>query len=161
MEERRAVLLAGLAQETSPPPAMHPNLAQAYRDKVARLREALQGPDSTDALEAAGELIEQVIVSPPERDDDPPGIEVVGEFVAMLKAAGLGTKTRKNQAENSNVLRLFATTVKRGSRAKAPKLASRRAAPHRIGYQPGRVLARRAAVAAGSMLVPSGPITTP
>lgn len=120
LEEQRAILMAGLAEATTPPPAMHPNLAQVYRDKVARLGEALRGPDGMEALEAARELVEQVIVSPPENDDDPPGIEVIGEFVAMLKAAGLGFAPRRKQAENTDVLRLFAATVKEGPGAKPP-----------------------------------------
>ena len=121
LEERRA-LQADFSHEVAPPPPMHPNLAQVYRDKVARLREALQGPDGVEALEAARELIDQVIISPPENDDDPPGIEVVGEFVTMLKAAGLGATTQRNQTEDSNVLRLFAVTVKEGPGAKPPTL---------------------------------------
>jgi site-specific DNA recombinase len=120
MEEQRAILMAGLAEETTQPPAMHPNLAQVYRDKVARLREALRGPDGTEALEAARELVEQVIVPPPENDDNPPGIEVIGEFVAMLKAAGLGSAPRRNQAENADVLRLLAITVKEGPGGQSP-----------------------------------------
>jgi len=64
LEEQRTVLLAGLAQKTSPPPALHPNLAQVYREKMARLSEALRGPDGSEALGAARELVEQVIVSP-------------------------------------------------------------------------------------------------
>ena len=112
LEARRTTLRAEVLHETSPPPALHPNLAQVYREKVARLRDALQGPDGTEALEAARELIERVIISPPSLDDDPPGIEVVGDFVAMLQASGLGADARDKRAPNADVLRLFASSVK-------------------------------------------------
>ena len=112
---RNGLRQSGLAREAAPPPAMHPNIAHLYHDEVARLSEALQGPNGAEAREAARELIEQVIISPPEHDDDPPRIEVVGELVAMLKAAELGTTPQKNQVQNNEVLHLFASSVKVGS----------------------------------------------
>ena len=116
LEARRTTLQSGLAREAAPPPAMHPNIAHLYHDEVARLSEALQGPNGAEAREAARELIEQVIISPPEHDDDPPRIEVVGELVAMLKAAGLGTTSQKSGAEqrSSTPVREFGKSGFRG-----------------------------------------------
>jgi len=120
LESRRATLRAELTHPAAPLPAMHPNLAAVYRDKVARLRDALVGPDGAEALEAARELIDQIVITPPEDDGGSPGIEVVGEFMAILKAAGLGDPTGKNNAQNTNVLCAFASSVKVGSGGKAP-----------------------------------------
>lgn len=53
-----------------------------------------------------------VIVSPPEFDGDPQGVELVGELVALLRTAGLAPQTESKSAENDHVLGLFAKAVK-------------------------------------------------
>ena len=73
-----------------------------------------------EALEAARQLIDRIIVSPPEEDGNPPQIEIIGEFVAMLQAGGLGTSNSKNRAENTSVLRALASSVKAGQGAQLP-----------------------------------------
>ena len=55
-----------------------------------------------------------VIVSPPEFDGDPQGVELVGELVALLRTAGLAPQTESKGAENDHVLGLFAKAVKEG-----------------------------------------------
>ena len=57
------------------PPALHPGMAEVYRNKVSGLRVALSDGRDSEALEAARALIDKVIISPPETDGDPPGIE--------------------------------------------------------------------------------------
>jgi len=69
----------------APPSAVRlmPNLGRAYRDTLARLVETLAGPKGGEALHAARELIERVVIHPaPLRT--PPGITVEGKFAAML-----------------------------------------------------------------------------
>ena len=113
---------------------------------MAHLRDALQGPDSTEALEAARELIERVVISPPLRDHDPSGIEVVGDFVTMLQAGGLGPDTKHKRAPNMDVLRLFASSVKVDSGA----CFMRRTA--RFGLMLGTALALSGCVGFGDFL---------
>jgi DNA invertase Pin-like site-specific DNA recombinase len=89
LEARRQDVQAALdAGPPVAPPALHPNLAQVYADKVAALRHALAAEDGTEALEAARALIDTVVVSPPNDPSDPPGIELTGNLMAMLKAGG-------------------------------------------------------------------------
>lgn len=63
-----------------------PNLAQVYARHVADLRRAMDAGKQTEVLEAARALIDKVIVTPGNAPDDPPGIELVGHLMAMLKA---------------------------------------------------------------------------
>ncbi len=89
LEARRRDVQAALdAGPPIAPPALHPNLAQAYAEKVATLRHALEAEDGTEALEEARALIDTVVVSPPNDPGDPPGIELTGNLIAMLKAGG-------------------------------------------------------------------------
>jgi hypothetical protein len=70
---------------SAPPSAVRlmPNLGQAYRGTLARLVETLAGAEGGEALHAARELIERVVIHPaPLRT--PPGITVEGKFAAML-----------------------------------------------------------------------------
>ena len=60
-------------------------MAQVYREKVARLHEALQsGPDAQEALDAVRRLIERIILTPVE-DSKGFEIELVGEIAAMVR----------------------------------------------------------------------------
>ncbi len=88
LEARRGDLLAATAESSTPPPALHPNLAQTYAERVAGLRRGIDAGKGQDVLEAARALIDKVIVTPGDDPDDPPGIELVGQLMAMLKAAG-------------------------------------------------------------------------
>lgn len=88
LEAKREALQATVGQAPAPPPALHPNLAQAYAERVADLRRSIDAGKGIEVLEAARALIDKVIVTPGDRLDDPPGIELVGQLMAMLKAAG-------------------------------------------------------------------------
>ena len=88
LEARRDELRAASAQGSTAPPALHPNLAQTYAARVAELRRGIDAGKGQDVLEAARALIDKVIVTPGDDPDDPPGIELVGQLMAMLKAAG-------------------------------------------------------------------------
>lgn len=88
LEARRDELRAVSAEATAAVPALNPNLAQTYADGVAKLRQGIDAGDGQDVLEAARALIDKVIVTPGDDPDDPPGIELVGQLMAMLKAGG-------------------------------------------------------------------------
>ena len=88
LEAKREALQATVGQAPAPPPALHPNLAQAYAERVADLRRGIDAGKGIEVLEAAPALFDKVIVTPGDRLDDPPGIELVGQLMAMLKAAG-------------------------------------------------------------------------
>ena len=75
---------------TEPAPALHPGISQVYAAKVRNLAHALEKGENPEALEAARSLIDKVILHPPETDDDPPGVELIGELTALLKAGGVG-----------------------------------------------------------------------
>ena len=91
LRARQRTLVARDGPATPAPPALHPNLAQVYAKRVAALREALDAGDGEEVLEAARALIDTVVVSPPGDPGDPPGIELTGNIMAMLKAGGVNT----------------------------------------------------------------------
>ena len=103
---------------TEPAPALHPGISQVYAAKVRNLAHALEKGENPEALEAARSLIDKVILHPPETDDDPPGVELIGELTALLKAGGVGDNQMGSQsAVPDPVLGLFVSSVKAGSRA--------------------------------------------
>lgn len=91
LRARQEALLGQASPTVAPPPALHPSLAQVYANRVAALREAFDAGDGKEVLEAARALIETVVVSPPDGPGDPPGIELSGNLMAMLKAGGVNT----------------------------------------------------------------------
>ena len=65
-------------------PALHPNLAQVYRQKVERLEEALHDPVvSAAAVEALRSLIDAIVVHPGERRGEV-RVELRGDLAAFL-----------------------------------------------------------------------------
>ena len=96
-------------------------MAAVYRAKVANLRAALASGRDQEALEAARALIDKVVISPPDTEDDPPGIEPVDERSTLLRAAGLASHHSFDQTKpGSDVLDLFASSAKEGRGAKPP-----------------------------------------
>ena len=85
LEARKAYLQRELAAAPDAAPALHPNLAGRYRAKVETLREALTGPEATEALEAARALIERVVLHP--GAEGTLEIELIGEIAAMVELA--------------------------------------------------------------------------
>jgi site-specific DNA recombinase len=68
LERQKAEIAARLAQAPQPVPAIHPNMADAYRRKVERLVETLDHPEIRH--EAAGELrsiIARIVLTPGEK----------------------------------------------------------------------------------------------
>ena len=65
MEAREDELKALLSAAPQPVPDLHPGLAEIYRQKVARLAEALAQPDSqAEASSALRALIEKIVLTP-------------------------------------------------------------------------------------------------
>jgi len=114
LEQRRAALIADLSRVKYPLPPLNFDLARVYREKVARLADALQSPDAIEAREAARALIDQIIITPPDDDGGPPGIEVIGDFIAMLQAGGMSHSNRENRAQDTELLRTLTSSVKAG-----------------------------------------------
>jgi len=82
---RREELKAKLAAADAPPPLLHPEMADLYRQKVMALGQALEHPETrAEASEALGGLIEAIILTPCE---DELRIELKGNLAAMLSAA--------------------------------------------------------------------------
>jgi hypothetical protein len=97
---RREELKARLAAADAPPPLLHPEMAELYRQKVTALAQALEHPETrTEASEALRGLIDAIVLTPgpPSRaavDGARYGaqagelrIELKGNLAAMLGAA--------------------------------------------------------------------------
>jgi site-specific DNA recombinase len=66
-QERKAALQAKLEGYDEPLPLLHPGMADLYRQKVAKLAEALEHPDTrTEAAEAIRGLIDAIVLTPVE-----------------------------------------------------------------------------------------------
>ena len=77
LEQRRVDLRSEIAAAEAGPelPRLHGNLAEVYRAKVARLREAFLADGGTETLEAARALIDRVGVHPPAKPGGKPRLE--------------------------------------------------------------------------------------
>ncbi len=82
LEARQDELRGLLAAPEPDKPLLHPNLAEAYRRKVAALHEALEDEASrTEAMELIRSLIEAIVLVP---QDGNLRVEVRGELAAIL-----------------------------------------------------------------------------
>jgi DNA invertase Pin-like site-specific DNA recombinase len=85
LESRKSELTRLIKDAPPPAPRLHPALADLYRDKVARLHEALTDPEiGHEAMEILRTLIEKVIVMPVEKGLE---IELVGDIAGMVELA--------------------------------------------------------------------------
>jgi site-specific DNA recombinase len=87
LEQRQDELAAQIeaAGRPEPVPALHPNLAQVYRDKVARLEAALADPViASEATEALRSVIDAIVIYPGERRGEV-RIELRGDLAAFLR----------------------------------------------------------------------------
>lgn len=84
---RREELKAKLAAADAPPPLLHPEMADLYRQKVTALAQALEHPETrTEACEALRGVIEAIILTPGDVEGEL-RIELKGNLAAMLSAA--------------------------------------------------------------------------
>jgi hypothetical protein len=113
LEEQKAKFANQSSFSAPMAPALHPGIANVYAAKVGNLKAALANGNNPEALEAARSLIDKVIIHPPETDGEPPGIELIGELIALLQAAGMGRpQSFDTLAEPDPVLALFVSSVK-------------------------------------------------
>ncbi|OUL65364.1 resolvase [Acetobacter senegalensis] len=82
LEARKAEIEARLAEAPSPPPLLHPNMAELYRQKIATLHDSLQNEATgTQAREAIRSLITRIRLLP---ENGMLGIFLEGDLAAML-----------------------------------------------------------------------------
>src|SRR5262245_36619637 len=82
---KREELKAKLAAADAPPPLLHPEMADLYRQKVTTLARALERPETcVEATEALRGFIDAIIPTPTDAELK---IELKGNLAAMLSAA--------------------------------------------------------------------------
>lgn len=86
LEARKAELKDQLANAEEPPPRLHPNMAEIYRQRIAALYEGLQNEDGkAEAAEVFRTLVDQVTLVPDEAE-----LAIVllrGDLAAILRFA--------------------------------------------------------------------------
>jgi site-specific DNA recombinase len=85
LEAHQTELRARRDKATQPPPLLHPNMADLYREKVTELARGLEHEESrTAAAEALRGLVDAIVLTPRGRELT---IQLQGNLAAMLKAA--------------------------------------------------------------------------
>jgi len=103
LEADRARLTAAQKELPAPMPALHPNLAKAYREKVARLEVELDDPEITaEAKSVLRSLIEKIIVFPGEKRGEV-HLELHGELAAIL---GMTIDQKNKQGPNGTAVQV-------------------------------------------------------
>jgi site-specific DNA recombinase len=98
LDARRKGLQAQLETADEPPPLLHPEMAELYRQKVTTLAQALEHPKTrTEATEALRGLIDAIVMTPAE---GALRIELKGNLAAMLGA----TVQSKRSPETGDLL---------------------------------------------------------
>ncbi|WP_212376073.1 recombinase family protein [Acetobacter persici] len=93
LEARKAEIEVRLAEAPSPPPLLHPNMAELYRQKIGLLHDSLQNEATgTQAKEAIRSLIARIKLIP---ENGELAIFLEGDLAAMLVFA-----TNKKNAEH-------------------------------------------------------------
>ena len=90
LEARKAELTARRAQAANPAPTvrLHPNAAEVYRAKVARLEESLNAPEiRMEAAEALRSLISRIVLTPDASAPDGVAAELHGDLATILRLA--------------------------------------------------------------------------
>ncbi len=97
LEARRLAVEAELATAVAPAPRLHPNLADAYRQNVADLIDALSDDDGIAARNLVRGLVEAVILVP---EDGKLRVEIRGQLAAILAlSSSLNDKSPGRDAE--------------------------------------------------------------
>lgn len=96
LDARRKGLQAQLETADEPPPLLHPEMAEMYRQKVTTLAQALEHPETrTEATEALRGLIDAIVLTPAE---DGLRIELKGNLAAMLGATVQSKRAPETEA---------------------------------------------------------------
>jgi hypothetical protein len=90
LEARKAQLIDQQARAQVPPPLLHPNMAELYREKVSELHEALNSDDRrTEAADILRTLISAIVLTP---NDGKLAIRLSGDLGGIL---ALSTKNKR------------------------------------------------------------------
>ncbi|WBO61037.1 zinc ribbon domain-containing protein [Acidocella sp. MX-AZ03] len=114
LSQQKASLQERLAAPAAPAPAIHPNLAGLYRQRVAALHTELAAANGSNnaSLEAMRDLIERIEVGPAPKDGEPQ-IILTGALASMVRL-GLPptpTKTTPSARSTEGVPDLFMSSV--------------------------------------------------
>ena len=99
---RKQELEKTLAEAVEPPPLLHPEMANYYREQVAQLHKALADtsePSRLRATEAIRSLIDKIVLTP--AVDDEMTIDVYGAIAGILHVATNGAASSNWKAVNS------------------------------------------------------------
>ena len=103
LEARPDELNERLAAAPADLPDIHPNIADVYRRKVARLAEALDHPEDRDAAAAAIRgLIERIVLTPSAKWAEMDAV-LHGDLGAILEWAGNGAEKEKTDTPVSGM----------------------------------------------------------
>ncbi len=104
LDTRRKELQAQLENADEPPPLLHPEIAELYRQKVTTLAQALEHPQTrTEATDALRGLVDAIVMTPV---DGQLRIELKGNLAAML-----GATVQKKRPSESDDLSLQVSMV--------------------------------------------------
>jgi hypothetical protein len=107
LEAKRDELGAQAAESSLSAPALHPGIATRHAVHVADLKAALARGDDPETLDSARHSSTRLSSIRPRRQGAS-GVELVGELVALLKAAGVADgPTPAKTASNQSALALF------------------------------------------------------
>ncbi|MFE0757887.1 recombinase family protein [Inquilinus sp. NPDC058860] len=90
LEARKAELTAGLAEANEPPPLLHPNLAEVFRQQIVALHEKLQAEETkAEAAAIVRGLVDRITLVP---ENGALSIVLRGDLAAMLSFAAHSKK---------------------------------------------------------------------
>lgn len=85
LEARKSELTDMLATAAEPPPLLHPNMTEVYRQRIAALHERLQSEETkAEAANILRGLVDQITLQP---EGKGPAIVLRGDLAAMLSFA--------------------------------------------------------------------------
>ncbi|RTM01729.1 recombinase family protein [Ancylobacter aquaticus] len=112
LESKQAALQESLATTPSDIPDLHPNIAELYRRKVARLAEALDHPDDRyEAMDAIRQLVTRVVITPGAKRGEVHAV-LHGDIVAIADWVSQGTREAPNTVQNPASAPAFARVSK-------------------------------------------------
>jgi hypothetical protein len=102
LEAKQAALRESLAKAPADVPDLHPNIAESYRRKVARLSEALDHPgDRYEAMDTIRQLVTRVVITPSATRGEVHAV-LHGDIVAIAdRVSQRPAKPRKSPAVSS------------------------------------------------------------
>ena len=129
LEARKAELEALLAEAVEEPVLLHPNMAEVYRAKVARLVDALNDEhDRTEAAEVLRGLIDRIVLTPKEEDGRQSlSIDLEGALAGVL---ALATNDKRPLAGSG----LSEITLVAGARNRLYRTFMAWTQPYRLGF---------------------------